>query len=904
MTCPNSKSQEQYTVKLLPNGILQLQCLKSVKTINYSFIEDCSFPMVSEIEFHGCPLSSVPFGEVVHKVGVQPENITSLKLIGEGQEPGRNLEHWHLQGLSNLKFLEMRENGFTKVPENIFIATPKLKSLKLIGSNLDTVPEFLLSNTPDLTEVDLSNNSFISLPVGLYTNLTKLTNISLQNNSLSEIRSELFRNTLLLDDLDLSNNYITSIQENLFKGLRNMKSLNLHGNKLKSLPGGIFSDMTAIKTIDLSSNLLSDLGLGTFDNLIELETLYLGNNQLSDLPDTAFQKCQSLKKLYLNYNLLEILKSTSFPNPQSMLTDLDLGNNKIASSLQNVSTAEAYYFTENGGFPLTKQTNLINIFLNDNKYENIPHSFNAVFLKLQSVDLSGNMIQEVEVSSLHFLNDSVKLNLKNNNIKLIDMTALDTILSSVEKSKSVDVSLEGNDLMCNCMLYEFARMVQGKRLKEGDFFKIRVMDIDKVSCRNSEGDAQNVLDIDTQMLTCQWEDPCDNCTCYWRPHDKMFIIDCSYQDLKELPTFEVNHYLPANLSYSITLDMRNNSITSLSGLQDPLYSRLVNLTLPNNKLSFINESYFPERLKVLDVRWNNLTSLPESTLEFFNVTDMYLSLGNNPWRCSCGIISFLNFLHVPSRKVDDFDDIRCNNEDESVMNISEHRLCPFFMQPMVVVTIVAILIFLILFAVLGTVSFYKYKQGIKVWLFTHRLCLWAITEDEMDADKKYDAFISYSHKDEEFVNKVLVPGLESGDPKYRVCLHYRDWIPGEYIQNQILQSVEASRRTLVVLSSNFIESVWGQLEFKAAHSQALQDRTNRLIIIVYGKIPSESELDEKLQLYISMKTYVKWGDAKFWEKLRYFMPHPQDLIQKKHRQRKDTDKLELCKSDSKQSVLP
>ncbi|KAK8736263.1 hypothetical protein OTU49_004903 [Cherax quadricarinatus] len=236
------------------------------------------------------------------------------------------------------------------------------------------------------------------------------------------------------------------------------------------------------------------------------------------------------------------------------------------------------------------------------------------------------------------------------------------------------------------------------------------------------------------------------------------------------------------------------------------------------------------------------------------------------------------------------------------MTISENSLCPFFMQPMVIITIVAILIFLILFAVLGTVSFYKYKQGIKVWLFTHHMCLWAVTEDEMDADKKYDAFISYSHKDEEFVNKVLVPGLESGDPKYRVCLHYRDWIPGEYIQNQILQSVEASRRTLVVLSSNFIESVWGQLEFKAAHSQALQDRTNRLIVIVYGEIPPESELDDKLQLYISMKTYVKWGDAKFWEKLRYFMPHPQDLIKKRHRKRRDTDKLELCKSDSKLSV--
>lgn len=105
-----------------------------------------------------------------------------------------------------------------------------------------------------------------------------------------------------------------------------------------------------------------------------------------------------------------------------------------------------------------------------------------------------------------------------------------------------------------------------------------------------------------------------------------------------------------------------------------------------------------------------------------------------------------------------------------------------------------------------------------------------------------------------------MPGLESGDPKYRICLHYRDWIPGEYIQNQILQSVEDSRRTIVVLSSNFIESVWGQLEFKAAHSQALQDRTNRIIVIVYGQVSGGSGL---LIVFFVSDTYGTWMQVVF-----------------------------------------
>jgi len=117
----------------------------------------------------------------------------------------------------------------------------------------------------------------------------------------------------------------------------------------------------------------------------------------------------------------------------------------------------------------------------------------------------------------------------------------------------------------------------------------------------------------------------------------------------------------------------------------------------------------------------------------------------------------------------------------------------------------------------------------------------------------------------------LVPNLESSG--LTLCIHYRDWIVGEGIFKQITDSVEASRRTLVVLSQNFLQSEWGRHEFQAAHKQALNEGRARVVMLLYGELPPDEELDSDLKTYISLHTYVKWGDAGFWDKLRYAMPH-------------------------------
>jgi len=146
----------------------------------------------------------------------------------------------------------------------------------------------------------------------------------------------------------------------------------------------------------------------------------------------------------------------------------------------------------------------------------------------------------------------------------------------------------------------------------------------------------------------------------------------------------------------------------------------------------------------------------------------------------------------------------------------------------------------------------------------------------VDRGKPYDAFLSYSHQDAEYVEESLLPGLESpenpAELQYRCLIHGRDWEVGAMIPDQILDSVSASRRTVVVLSRSYLNSTWSRMEFQAAHTKTMEEKTQRVILLLHGSLPPLSQMDEDLQKYINANTAIHTDDPWFWQKLRYALP--------------------------------
>lgn len=145
----------------------------------------------------------------------------------------------------------------------------------------------------------------------------------------------------------------------------------------------------------------------------------------------------------------------------------------------------------------------------------------------------------------------------------------------------------------------------------------------------------------------------------------------------------------------------------------------------------------------------------------------------------------------------------------------------------------------------------------------------------------------------------MLPELENGTIPYKLCVHERDWSPGLEISSkfilersidlqifyklstfyllnstaQISNSVNDAKRTIIVMSPNYLQSNWAQWEFRVAQSHAATEKRSRIIVILFGDIGDINKLEPDIRDYLKLNTYVKWGDKWFWEKLKYAMPH-------------------------------
>ncbi len=115
---------------------------------------------------------------------------------------------------------------------------------------------------------------------------------------------------------------------------------------------------------------------------------------------------------------------------------------------------------------------------------------------------------------------------------------------------------------------------------------------------------------------------------------------------------------------------------------------------------------------------------------------------------------------------------------------------------------------------------------------------------------RYDAFISYSSKDGDWVRGTLLPRLEKEG--LRICIDFRDFEIGEPSLVNMEKGVGESRKTILVLTPNWVASQWTEFESLLIQTNDPVGRGRRILPVLL----QACSLPDRLRIF----TYLDMTD--------------------------------------------
>lgn len=122
-------------------------------------------------------------------------------------------------------------------------------------------------------------------------------------------------------------------------------------------------------------------------------------------------------------------------------------------------------------------------------------------------------------------------------------------------------------------------------------------------------------------------------------------------------------------------------------------------------------------------------------------------------------------------------------------------------------------------------------------------------------DFQYDVFISYSSRDSAWVRDELVPVLEKSN--LQVLIDYRDFRLGSPTLVEIERAILISKKTLVILTPDYLTSSWTQFELMIVQTLDPTNQKRRLVPLLRTK----TNLPPTLQFI----TYVDFYNPHDWD---------------------------------------
>lgn len=250
-----------------------------------------------------------------------------------------------------------------------------------------------------------SHNNLMKLEAGLLDNAIHLTEVDFSFNKIILIDSTAFTYSNALESLDLSSNYVSQFEEKTFDHLQNLKILILRNNSVGRIDSSKFSGLKSLTNLDLSYNTITQLNASVFDEHL-LTILNLSHNKIIEISSRAFGGLNQLMTLDLSYNRISKLDNI-FGHTLPALTKLDVSHNRIES----ISALGAIITSSSKLTALDMSANLISE-VNEHDFDSSPN--------LIDLNLSFNSIKSLKSVVFAKLTRLLHLNLSNMNLAKIE----------------------------------------------------------------------------------------------------------------------------------------------------------------------------------------------------------------------------------------------------------------------------------------------------------------------------------------------------------------------------------------------------------------------------------------------------------------------------------------------------
>jgi hypothetical protein len=116
---------------------------------------------------------------------------------------------------------------------------------------------------------------------------------------------------------------------------------------------------------------------------------------------------------------------------------------------------------------------------------------------------------------------------------------------------------------------------------------------------------------------------------------------------------------------------------------------------------------------------------------------------------------------------------------------------------------------------------------------------------------------------------VLLPLLE--EKGFSCCISDRDFVAGASIEENILNAVERSDRTIFILTPAHVQDEWSLFTFRVGYERALREKSNHLLVIIKEEVDFK-DLDEEIRHYLKNYICLHINDRWFQKKLFNGMP--------------------------------